>query len=78
MTSSCTSDHGAAEEIQRWSALMSLKSSLLELEHMHAQQTGKFQTQSSNGDLPLAGMTQLIEDDKVGVRSRLDRSLARK
>jgi len=65
MTSSCTSDHGVAEEIQRWSALMSLKSSLLELEHMHAQQTGKSQYQSSNGDLPLlAGMTQLIKDDK--------------
>lgn len=71
MTSSCTSDHGVAEEIQRWSALMSLKSSLLELEHMHAQQTGKFQYQSSNSDLPLlAGMTQLIKDDKKTHRAR--------
>ena len=65
MTSSCTSDHGVAEELQRWSALMSLKGSLLELEHMHTQQTIKSQYQSSNSDLPLlAGMTQLIKDDK--------------
>lgn len=71
MASSCTSDHGVAEGIQRWSALMSLKSSLLELEHMHAQQTGKFQYQSSNSDLPLlAGMTQLIEDDKKTNRAK--------
>jgi hypothetical protein len=71
MTCSCTSDHGVAEEIRRWSALMSLKSSLLELEHMHAQQTGEFQHQSSNSDLPLlAGMTQLIKDDKKTYRAR--------
>ena len=71
MASSCTSDHGVAEEIQRWSALMSLKSSLLELEHMHAQQTGKSQYQSSNSDLPLlAGMTQLIKDDKKTNRAK--------
>ncbi|OCL09185.1 hypothetical protein AOQ84DRAFT_221144 [Glonium stellatum] len=71
MTSSCTSDHGVGEEIQRWSALMSLKSSLLELEHMHAQQTSKSQYQSSNSNLPLlAGMTQLAKDDKKTHRGR--------
>jgi len=43
----------------------SLKSSLLELEHMHAQQIGKSQYQSSNSDLPLlSGMTRLTKDDK--------------
>ena len=71
MTSSCISDHGVAEEMQRWTALMSLKSSLLELELMHAQQTGKSQYQSSNSDLPLlAGMAQLTKDDKKTYRAR--------
>lgn len=71
MISSCTSDHGVAEERQRWSDLMSLKSSLLELEHMHAQQIGKSQCQSSNSDLLLlAGMSRLTKDDKKTRRAR--------
>lgn len=65
MTSSCRSDHGIADEIQRWSALISLKRALIDLEHMHTQQTDKSKDQLPTRYLPpLARMTQLTKDDR--------------
>jgi hypothetical protein len=65
MTGSCRSDYRIADEIQQWSALMGLKRALIDLEHMHAQQTDKSKDQLSTRYLPpLASMTLLTKNDK--------------
>jgi hypothetical protein len=70
MAASCPSDHGLVGEIQRWGALATLKTRLLELELIYAQQTGESQYQLAKSDLPLlASMTQLTQNDKKTQRA---------
>jgi hypothetical protein len=50
---------------------MSLKRALIDVEHMHVQQTSESQDELSNRYLPLlASMTQLTADDKKSHRAR--------
>ncbi|KAN0075758.1 hypothetical protein V8E54_007028 [Elaphomyces granulatus] len=50
---------------------MSLKRALIDVEHMHVQQTSESQDELSNRYLPLlASMTQLTTDDKKSHRAR--------